>query len=115
MLPDVIRHGNAVEARLFRGPSYVHEGAPESLRNRHPAKAVSCGPSFIKQCLHFLQGPCPSLCQGVGLWRLPDERRISLCGRQPERQLSRTPAMPLTSSPENRPAGMNYAVGSVTK
>ena len=74
MLPDVIRHGNAVEARLFRGPSYVHEGAPESLRTYHPAKAVSCGPSFIKQCLHFLQGPCPSLCQGVGSWRLPDER-----------------------------------------
>ena len=26
-----------------------------------------------------------------------------------------TPAMPLTSSPENRPARMNYAAGSVTK
>ena len=41
--------------------------------------------------------------------------RRSLCGGQPERLLSRAPAMPLTNNPENRPAGINQAAGSVTK
>jgi hypothetical protein len=72
VLPDVVRHGNAVKARLFRGPSCVREGAPESLWTYQP-KLLSRSPSFIKQCPHFLQGPCPWPCRVVGSWRIPDE------------------------------------------
>ena len=47
-----------------------------------------------------------------------DERaavRVAIAYEVRERRPSRAPAMPLTSNPENRPAGINHAAGSVTK
>jgi hypothetical protein len=41
--------------------------------------------------------------------------RVAIAYQVRERQPSRAPAMPLTSNPENRPAGMNQTAFSVTK
>src|SRR5215207_8729522 len=71
VLPDVIRHGNAVEARLFRGPSDVHEGAPESLRTSRPAKAVELQSELHKAMPPFLAGPMPLAVPGGRLMAPP--------------------------------------------
>src|SRR5215218_3598146 len=59
VLPDVIRHADAVETCLFRGPSDICEGPSESRRSSFPVEAVELQSELHEATPPFLATSTP--------------------------------------------------------